>query len=145
MERGFWIVITIVLSMPIWLLMYDELVPDIINETNTIYVEPDLDCAECIEVCHGTTYEGVIESAYNTTEIIIPVIQEMDTHKQMQEEHPELWDNMKKYFVEEDDTPFKEAFKSARATLGSDEVFEWNGKYYTTNYVEENETLAKKE
>ena len=87
MERGFWIVITIVLSMPIWLLMYDELVPDVINETNTIYVEPDLDCAECIEVCHGTTYEGVIESAYNTTEIIIPVVQEMDTHKQMQEDH----------------------------------------------------------
>ena len=143
MERGFWIVITIVLSMPIWLLMYDELVPDVINETNTIYVEPDLDCAECIEVCQGTTYEGVIESAYNTTEIIIPIVG--DTYAKMQEEHPELWNNMKKYFVEEDDTPFKEAFRSARATLGSDEIFEWNGKYYTTNYVEENETLAKKE
>ena len=143
MEKGFWAVIWVVLTMPLWLLFYDELVPDVVNNTETITIEPDLDCAYCIEVCHGTTYEGVIESAYNTTEIIIPIVE--DTYAKMQEEHPELWNNMKKYFVEEDDTPFKEAFRSARATLGADEVFEWNGKYYTTNYVEENETLAKKE
>ena len=130
MERGFWIVITIVLSMPIWLLMYDELVPDVINETSTVYVEPDLDCAECIEICHGTTYEGTIESAANT-----------NSHDEMRTNNPVLWDNMSHYFVDSEGyraaPSFKEAFRSARASLGSDEIFKWDGRYYTTDYKEE--------
>ena len=130
MERGFWIVITIVLSMPIWLLMYDELVPDVINETSTVYVEPDLDCAECIEICHGTTYEGTIESAANT-----------NSHDEMRTNNPVLWDNMSHYFVDSEGyriaPSFKEAFRSARDALGSDEIFKWDGKYYTTDYKEE--------
>lgn len=124
MERGFWIVLTVILSMPIWLLFYEELVPDVINETNTVYIEPDLDCAECIEICHGTTYEGVIESAANT-----------NSYDEMRTNNPVLWDDMSHYFV--DVEPFRHAFKRNREILGAGEVFEWNSNYYTTDYKEE--------
>ena len=126
MERGFWIIITIVLSMPIWLLMYDELVPNVINETNTVYIEPELDCAECIEICHGTTYDELAK----------------DITEEMKEQHPDLWSDMApKYFDDvvqnEGATSFSDAFKAARAELGSGHTFEWSNSMYTTNYKEE--------
>lgn len=142
MEKAIKYTLVVVLSTPIWLFMYNVLTPDVITDTRVEYIEVEttIDCAECIKVCEGTTFE---ESADKSVEIIIPIFDDTD-HEKMEAEHPELWDNMKKYFVEEDNTPFKEAFKEARATLGSDEIFEWDGKYYTTNYVEET-LLAKKE
>ena len=133
MERGFWIVITIVLSMPIWLLMYDELVPDVINETNTVYVEPDVDCAECIEVCHGGTYEEV--AVINTVQDITPT---MSDKERMKTDHPVLWNDMSpKYFNDTSDGAFNDAFKAARAELGPGNTFTWNYKEYNTYYKEE--------
>ena len=38
---------------------------------------------------------------------------------------------------EEESTSFDDAFSKARAEYGSGDVFEWNGKYYTTDYKQE--------
>ena len=36
-----------------------------------------------------------------------------------------------------DDAPFKEVFRFARKKGGSDALFEWRGKQYTTKYKDE--------
>ena len=136
--------IVIVLSTPIWLFMYTILVPDVVTNTDTIYIENDVDCAECIEICNGGTYEEAIGSM----EIIIPLEEEvMPTNNElerMKQEHPNLWKDMSpKYFsVVHDNPTFEEAFRTARAQLGPGQTFNWNNNIYTTDYKEEVEVLT---
>jgi len=136
--------IIVVLSTPIWLFMYTILVPDVVTNTDTVYIENDIDCAECIEICNGGTYEEAIGSM----EIIIPLEEEVmptnDKLERMKQKHPNLWKDMgPKYFsVVHDDPTFEEAFRKARAHLGPGQTFKWNNNLYTTNYKEEVEVLT---
>ena len=136
MEKGFWAVIWVVLTMPLWLLFYDELVPDVVNHTETITIEPDLDCAYCIEVCHGGTYEEM--AVINTVQDITPTMSDIE---RMKTEHPVLFNNMAKYFDSvvqtEEATLFSDAFRVARAELGPGDTFMWNNEEYNTYYKEE--------
>ena len=129
----------VVLSTPIWLLMYNILVPNVITNTDTIYIENDVDCAECIEICNGGAYEETM-----SMEIIIPITNDteptMSETERMKTEHPELWQDMApKYFDDvvhsEEATLFSDAFRKARAELGPGHTFEWNGSMYTTDYI----------
>ena len=137
MEKGFWAVIWITLSMPLWLLFYEQLVPDVVNHTETITIEPDLDCAYCIEVCHGGTYEKEM-AVINTVQDITPTMSDIE---RMKTEHPVLFNNMAKYFDSvvqiKEATLFSDAFRVARAELGPGNTFTWNHREYNTYYKEE--------
>ena len=149
MERIIRYSIILVLTTPLWLFMYRTLMPNVVTNTKIEYieVEQDVDCAKCIELCKGISYEESIGSM----EIIIPIEEEIkptyNELERMKQEHPNLWKDMgPKYFsVVHDDPTFEEAFRKARAQLGPGQTFNWNDNIYTTDYKEEIELSVNPE
>ena len=155
MERIIKYAIIVVLTTPLWLFMYKALVPDVVNKTETVFIEKlipaEIDCAECIKLCQGTTYK---DNTDESSEVIVPVIDPdaptMTEVEQMKIDHPDLWKDMgPKYFSVVDDdggaTSFSDAFRMARAELGPGQTFNWNNDLYTTDYKEEVELSVNPE
>ena len=65
-------------------------------------------------------------SFYNRANGIEPTITDIHIHEPIQP-----------WYIWEEQEKFGTAFKLARALLGSNDIFTWNGKEYTTLYKEE--------
>ena len=87
-----------------------------------------------VEITSNTTLNNPVIAETPVEAIITPVLDEIV------EEHLEIAE-VKETVMEsiEVTPPFNDAFIAAREALGPNEVFEWNGNLYTTNYFYEME------
>ena len=87
-----------------------------------------------VEITSNTTLNNPVIAETPVEAIITPVLDEIV-------EEPLEIAEVKETVVEsvEVTPPFNDAFIAAREALGPNEVFEWNGNLYTTNYFYEME------
>ena len=96
-----------------------------------------------VEITSNTTLNSRVIAETPVEAIITPVLDEIV-------EEPLEIAEVKETVMEsvEVTPPFNDAFIAAREALGPNEVFEWNGNLYTTNYfyeMEVAETLVENE
>ena len=105
----------------------------IMNETKKVELTATTLEPEAIEIVIAEVVENIPEDTTVPSKAIELALDEYIDESDM---IVDVWDE-NKMLAKSGAISFQEAFKNARQELGADEIFEWYGRKYTTNYYYE--------
>jgi hypothetical protein len=105
----------------------------IMNETKKVELSSAIEEPKAVEIVIAEVVENIPEDTTVPSKAIELALDEYIDESDM---IVDVWDE-NKMLAKSGAISFQEAFKNARQELGADEIFEWYGRKYTTNYYYE--------
>ena len=105
----------------------------IMNETKIVELSSAIEEPRAVEIVIAEVVENIPE---DTTVPSKAIELALDKYIDESDMIVDVWDE-NKMLAKSGAISFQEAFKNARKELGADEIFEWYGRKYTTNYYYE--------
>ena len=105
----------------------------IMNETKKVELSSAIEQPKAVEIVIAEVVENIPE---DTTVPSKAIELALDKYIDESDMIVDVWDE-NKMLAKSGAISFQEAFKNARQELGADEIFEWYGRKYTTNYYYE--------